>query len=40
MRLEFHPQIAADIFQIMDYYEDVVDDSLRTNSTPSYVITF
>lgn len=23
MRLEFHPQIAADILRIMDYYEDV-----------------
>ena len=28
MRLEFHRQIASDISQIMDYYEDVAGPSL------------
>ena len=28
MRLEFHRQIASDIFRIMDYYEDVAGPKL------------
>ena len=28
MRLEFHRQIASDIFRIMDYYEDVAGSKL------------
>ena len=28
MRLEFHPQVTADISRIMDYYEDVAEPQL------------